>query len=52
MYRKVIGFKLGSYKQNFGSLRLNILVVEDMHMHINRVTLKGTIFPRMTYIIS
>ena len=30
MYTKVIGFKLGSfYKQNFGSLRLNILVLEE-----------------------
>ena len=34
MYRKVIGFKLGFfffffYKQNFGSLRLNILVLEE-----------------------
>ena len=29
MYRKVIGFKLGSYKQNFGSLRLNIMVLEE-----------------------
>ena len=30
MYRKVIGFKLGSfYKHNFGSLRLNILVLEE-----------------------
>ena len=29
MYRKVIDFKLGSYKQNFGSLRLNILVLEE-----------------------
>ena len=30
MYRKVIGFKLGSfYKQNFGSLRLKILVLEE-----------------------
>ena len=28
MYRKVIGFKLSSYKQNFGSLRLNIMVLE------------------------
>ena len=52
MYRKVIGFKLGSYKQNFSSLRLNILVLENMHMHINRVSLKGSIFPRMVYIIS
>ena len=30
MYMKVIGFKLSSfYKQNFGSLRLNILVLEE-----------------------
>ena len=29
MYRKVIGFKLGSYKHNLGSLRLNILVLEE-----------------------
>ena len=29
MYRNVIGFKLGSYKQNFGSLRLKILVLEE-----------------------
>ena len=30
MYRKVIGFKLGVfYKQNFGFLRLNILVLEE-----------------------
>ena len=30
MYRKVIGFKLGSfYKQKFDSLRLNILVLEE-----------------------
>ena len=29
MYRKVIGFKLGSNKQNFSSLRLNILVLEE-----------------------
>ena len=29
MYRKVIGFKLGSNKQNFGSLRLNILVLKE-----------------------
>ena len=29
MYRKVIGFKLGSYKHNFASLRLNILVLEE-----------------------
>ena len=33
MYRKVIGFKLGFFffffKQNFGSLRLNILVLEE-----------------------
>ena len=32
MYMKVIGFKLGFfffYKQNFGSLRLNILVLEE-----------------------
>ena len=29
MYRKVVGFKLGSYEQNFGSLRLNILVLEE-----------------------
>ena len=29
LYRKVIGFKLGSYKHNFCSLRLNILVLEE-----------------------
>ena len=29
MYRKVVGFKLGSYEHNFGSLRLNILVLEE-----------------------
>ena len=29
MYRKVIGFKLGSYKHNFGTLRFNILVLEE-----------------------
>ena len=29
MYRKVIDFKLGSYKQNFDSLRFNILVLEE-----------------------
>ena len=30
MYRKVIGFKRDFfYKQNFGSLRLNILVLEE-----------------------
>ena len=29
MYGKVIGFKLSSYKQNFGSLRLNILVLKE-----------------------
>ena len=34
MYRKVIGFKHGLfffflYKQNFGSLRLSILVLEE-----------------------
>ena len=29
MYKKVIGFKLGSYKQNFSSLRLNIMVLEE-----------------------
>ena len=29
MYKKVIGFKLGPYKKNFGSLRLNILVLEE-----------------------
>ena len=29
MYKNVIGFKLGSYKKNFGSLRLNILVLEE-----------------------
>ena len=29
MYKKVIDFKLGSNKQNFGSLRLNILVLEE-----------------------
>ena len=29
MYKKVIGFKLGSYKQNFGFLKLNILLLEE-----------------------
>ena len=31
MYRKVIGIKLGFFffKQNFGSLGLNILVIEE-----------------------
>ena len=29
MYKKVIGFKLGSYKQNFGSLRFHILVLQE-----------------------
>ena len=29
MYRKVVGFKLGSYEQNFSSLRLNSLVLEE-----------------------
>ena len=29
MYRKVNGFKLGSYEQNFSSLRLNILVLKE-----------------------
>ena len=29
MYRKVVDFKLDSYEQNFGSLRLNILVLEE-----------------------
>ena len=29
MYMKVIGFKLGSYKYNFGSLRFNIMVLEE-----------------------
>ena len=29
MYRKVNGFRLGSDKQNYGSLRLNILVLEE-----------------------
>ena len=29
MYRKVIGFKLGFFKQNFDFLRLNILVLEE-----------------------
>ena len=29
MYRKVLGFKLGSYKQNFGSLRLNNLALKE-----------------------
>ena len=29
MYKNVISFKLGSYKQNFGSLRLNIMVLEE-----------------------
>ena len=28
MYRKVVGFKLGSYEQNFSSLRLNNFVRE------------------------
>ena len=29
MYMKVVGFKLGSYEQNFGSLSLNSLVLEE-----------------------
>ena len=29
MYRKVVGFKLGSYEYNVGSLRLNGLVLEE-----------------------
>ena len=29
MYRNVIGFQIGSYKQNFGSLRLNIMVLDE-----------------------
>ena len=29
LYRKVVGFKLGSYENNFGSLRLNNLVLEE-----------------------
>ena len=29
MYRKVVGFKLGSYEHNFGSLRFNSLVIEE-----------------------
>ena len=29
MYRKVVGFKLGSYEKNFVSLRLNILVLKE-----------------------
>ena len=29
MYRNVIGFKIGYYKQNFGSLRLNIMVLDE-----------------------
>ena len=29
MYRKVIGFQLGSYEHNFASLRLNSLVLEE-----------------------
>ena len=29
MYRKVVGFKLSSYEYNFGSLRLNRLVLEE-----------------------
>ena len=29
MYRKVVGFKLGSYEKKFGSLRLNTLVLEE-----------------------
>ena len=29
MYRKVIGFKPGSNKHNFSSLRLNIFVLEE-----------------------
>ena len=53
MYRNVVGFKLGSYGHNFGSLRLNILVLEEYaYIHINRVSLKCTIFPMRAYIIS
>ena len=51
MYRKVIDFRLGFDEQNSGSLKLNILVLEEMHMHINRVRLKGTNFSRMAFII-
>ena len=29
MYRKIVGFKHSSYEQNFGSLKLNILVLEE-----------------------
>ena len=29
MYRKVVGFKLGSYEHNFVYLRLNSLVLEE-----------------------
>ena len=29
MYRKVVGFKLGSSEKNFGFLRLNIFVLEE-----------------------
>ena len=29
MYRKVVDFILGSYEQNFGSLRLNGSVLEE-----------------------
>ena len=29
MYRKIVGFKLGSYEHNFCSLRFNIFVQEE-----------------------
>ena len=29
MYKKVVGFKLSSYEQNFGFLRLNIMALEE-----------------------
>ena len=29
MHRKIVGFKIGSYEHNFGSLRLSSLVLEE-----------------------
>ena len=48
MYMKVVGLKLSSYKHNFGSLKLNILVLEKYAYDINWVSLKDTNFQRMT----